>query len=326
MWQPAVVLKRRAARLVTTGLLLAAPVFGLTACRTSPDVAAYVGDSEVTVAELEAAIEERTSNDAIAAVAESEPANYRRYVLNTLIQAEVHAAAAERYGVEVDADDVRNEIDDLLGDQDPEAAYEQLAQQGTSEADVFENVRQRLIRREVAEAEEVEELEEPALQDRYEETSGALSEYLFGFITVPDQATADSVLAQLTAAPDSYAAVAAQYPGENTLPELQRAGADQLPQVLADGITGAEPGTGFVLPVDQAGGVVVTFVADVVTPSFEEQLPQLEVQAADEAGIPLVNAVRDDLDVTVNPRFGAWDGEQVVEGDGGVVEVLEDVQ
>jgi peptidyl-prolyl cis-trans isomerase SurA len=318
------VLKRRAARLVTTGVLLAVPVFGLTACRTSPDVAAYVGDSEITVAELEAAIDDRMrSNETIAAVAADQEEAYRRQVLNILVQVETYAAAAERYGIEVDADDVRDLLDERFGDQDPDAVYDQYAQQGFSERDLFEDARAALIRRGIAEAEGVEELEDSALQEQYEEQQGQFTEYLFGFITVADQATADAVLAQLTAAPTSYPAFAARYPGDNTSPELLRAGSSELPAVLAEDIAAAEPGTGFTTAVEAAGGVVVTFVADVETPAFEELRPQLAAEAADAAGGPIVTAFQEDLDVTLNPRFGDFEEGRVVARDGGVVQVLE---
>ena len=50
-------LKRRVPRIAVSGFLLAVAVSGLTACRTAPSVAAYVGDEQVTVAELDAAVE-----------------------------------------------------------------------------------------------------------------------------------------------------------------------------------------------------------------------------------------------------------------------------
>ena len=59
MWESAGVLKRRVPRVLVTGFLLAVAVAGLSGCRTSPTVAAYVGDSTITVAELEAAVDQR---------------------------------------------------------------------------------------------------------------------------------------------------------------------------------------------------------------------------------------------------------------------------
>ena len=74
----------------------------------------------MTVAELDAAVEERLDDRAVAAFAEAEEAEFTRRVLGLLVQEEVYAVAAERFGVEVADDEVRARIDELLGDDDPE--------------------------------------------------------------------------------------------------------------------------------------------------------------------------------------------------------------
>jgi hypothetical protein len=313
------VLKRRAPRIAVTGFLLAIAVSGLTACRTSPSVAAYVGDAQVTVAELDAAVAERLSDPDIAAYAEGAEAEFTRDVLDRLVDEEVYAAAAEQYDVRVTDAQVRSRIDELLGDDDPDAVYAQLAQQGISREDVFENVRQQLLRQEIALAEgEVEEPSEEDLRARYEEVKADQTKYRFGYITVPDQATADDVEAQLEASPTSYADVAGQYAGQYTLPALTDQAIEQVPGPLAEQVAAAAPNTAFSVPVAEVGGIVVTFVEGPVYPTFEELLPQLEqeaIAAGDDAGTALVDEVRKDLDVTVNPRYGP--------GDGGVVDILD---
>src|SRR3712207_7469619 len=53
-----------------------------------------------------------------------------------------------------------------------------------------------------------------------------------------------------------------------------------------------------------------SLVRSVTVPSFEEARAQLAQQAAsdaDQAGLALVTAVRNDLHVTVNPRYGVLD-------------------
>jgi uncharacterized protein YbaA (DUF1428 family) len=323
------VLNRRASRVAVSGFLLAVAVSGLTACRTSPNVAAYVGDEQVTVPELEAAVDERTADDEIAAFASGREAEFDQQVLNILIQEQVHTVAAERYGVEVTDAQVRSRIDTLLGDDDPDAVFSQLAQQGISRQDVFETVRQQLIRREIALAEgEVEEPSEEALQAQYEEAREGLAEVSFGYINVPDQATADALQAQLQADPSRYAAAAAQFEGPYTLPELEQRSLEEVPGPLAEQVANAQPNTAFTLAVEEVGGVLVTFVEGTVYPTFEELRPQLEQefsQAADAAGAALVDEVRDDLDVTANPRFGDIDDAgQLGPIEGGVVQILGD--
>jgi peptidyl-prolyl cis-trans isomerase SurA len=328
MWEGPSVLKRRVPRVLVSGFLLAVTVSGLTACRTSPNVAAYVGDSQVTVTELRSAIDERLTDEAVAAFAETDEDTFTRRVLSLLVQEEVYAEAAERYDIRVGDDDVRTRIDQLLGNDDPDEVFGQLAQQGIGRDDVFENVRQQLVRREIAEAEgEAEELTDEALQARYAEVRESLAQVSFGYITVPDQATADAVLAQLTATPSNYPAVAAQYPGATTLPALESRNPDEVPGLLAEGIAAAAPNTGFTTAVPDAGGIVVTFVEGTVYPPFEEVRPQLESEAAEaveEAGNRRVEAVREDLGVTVNPRYGVLEEGRLVPGDGGVVDILGD--
>jgi peptidyl-prolyl cis-trans isomerase SurA len=301
-------------------------VTGLAGCRTSPTVAAYVGEDRVTVPELEAAVEKRLADPAIAATAEGQEEQFTRRVLTLLVQEEVYTAAAERYDVEVTDDTVRRRIEALLQGRDPGTVYEQLAAQGLSRDDVFENVRQQLVRQEIATAEGLASgLEETDLRARYEQVRGDLAQVQLGYITVPDQPTADAVLAELTADPASYAAVAARYPGQTTLAELQATPPDQVPGPLAEQVAATPPGQGFTLPLPQIGGVVVGFVAGTLEPTFEEVRPQLEqeaVAAVDEQVAAVVGEVRDALDVTVNPRFGVLDEDEIVEADGGVVDIL----
>jgi peptidyl-prolyl cis-trans isomerase SurA len=314
---------------VVSGFLLAVAVSGVTACRTSPSVAAYVGDEQVTVAELDTAVEERTADEDIAAFASNAPEEFDRQVLNLLVQTEVHAAAAEQYGVEVTDAQVRSRIDELLGEDDPDTVFSQLAQQGISREDVLETIRQQLIRREIALAEgQVEEPSDEELGAQYENAREGLAEVRFGYITVPDQATADALVTQLQADPSRYAGFAAQFPGQTTLPEIDQRGLGDVPGPIAEQVAAAQPNTAFAVTVDDVPGVIVTFVEGVTYPTFEELRPQLEqqfVEQADAAGTELVNGVREDLDVTVNPRFGTLDENgELVPGGGGVVQLLED--
>jgi hypothetical protein len=327
MWDSPVVLKRRVPRVLVSGFLLAVAVSGLSACRTSPNVAAYVGDAQVTVTELDSAVAERLADEDIAAFAEGDEDAFTRRVLSLLVLEEVYAAAGERYDVQVGDTAVRARIAELLGNDDPDDVYSQLAQQGISREDVVENVRQQLLRQEIAEAAgEADGLDTAALRARYAEVSGDLTQVSFGYIVVPDDDTAQTVLAQLTADPGTYPALAAQYPGL-TLPALETRAPDQVPSVLAEGIAAAAPNTGFITAAPDAGGVVVTFVQGPVTPSFEEVRPQLETEAsdaADAAATEILDDVREDLGVTVNPRYGVLEDGRLVAGGAGVVDILED--
>jgi hypothetical protein len=318
----------RASRVLAAGFVLAVALPGLAACRTSPDVAAYVGDDEVTVAELENAVHDRLADADLAKAVSGREADYTRFVLGVLVRQEVYDAVAERYDVAVSDRAVRARIDQIVGANDPEEVYASYARQGVTRGDIFEDVRQQLLRQEVAQAAgKADALSEDALRARYTQTRDDLAELEFGVITVPDQATADDVLAELTKTPGSYATVAAEHAGAQTLAQLERRSPKELPAELASRMTAATPGTGFTAAVPGVG-VVVYFVSRTVYPTFDEVRGDLETDAGTEvgkAGEELVADVRHDLDITVNPRYGVIDEEgRLVPGDGGVVSILAD--
>ncbi|MGY1732289.1 SurA N-terminal domain-containing protein [Geodermatophilus sp. SYSU D01045] len=319
----------RTRRPAAVALGLVAAAVTVTGCRTSPTVAAYVGDEQVTVAELQAAVDERLADPAIAEAVGGGGTDYTRQVLTQLVRQELYAEAARRSDVEVTDADVSGFIETALAGRDEEELYAQAASQGYSRADIRESARQQLLRRELGVAAgEDPGTDEAALRARYEEVRGSLEQVELGYFAVPDQATADAVLAELAAAPTSYPAVAARYPGEITLPALQPTGVADVPAPLTEGVAAAAPNTGFSTTVGDVPGVVVAFVGQRTTPSFEEVRPQLEdeaAQGAEEAGAAVVDEVRDDVGVTVNPRYGEFgDQDTVQEAEGGVVDLLDD--
>jgi SurA-like protein len=324
MWQPALVHIRRPA--VVLGMLAAVV---LTGCRTSPDVAAYVGGEQVTVAELQSAVDERLADPAVAEAVGGADAGFTRQVLTLLVREELYAEAARRNDVEVTDSDVTAFVEAALAGRDEDELYAQAAAQGYAPEDVRESARQQLVRRELGAASgEEPATDEAALRARYEEVRGSLEQVELGYFVVPDQPTADAAVAELTAAPASYAAVAARYPGDINVPALQPTGAADVPEPLTQGVAAAAPNTGFTVTAADVQGVVVAFVGQRITPSFEEVRPQLESEAAtgaEEAGATVVDGVRDDVGVTVNPRYGEFSDDEVVqEAEGGVVDLLDD--
>jgi peptidyl-prolyl cis-trans isomerase SurA len=316
------VLLRRLTAAAVAGLALV----GLAGCRTAPNVAAYVGDAQVSVTELESAVEDRLADPAIGEFAGQDPDTYTRQVLGTLVQDEVHTVAAERYGVEVAPAEVRDRLAEIFAGRDEEEAYAGLAAQGLSRQDAFLLIRQQMIRLRIAEEEGLDDaLSDEALRERYEQTTAERTEIDFGYITVPNQRTADLIVSALEANPGRYAELADRYAGEFTLAEPQLTALEQIPGPLAEQAADAEPGTAFAVPVEQAGGIVVGFVGP--APSFEESRPELEQAAAgevDQEAAPLVEEVRQDLGVVVNPRYGdLQDDGQIQPSEDGVVRLLE---
>jgi hypothetical protein len=261
-------------RRLTAAAVAGLALLGLAGCRTAPNVAAYVGDAQVSVAELQSAVDDRLADPAIEKYASNDPEAYTRQVLGELVQDEVHAAAAQRYGVEVTSAQVHDRLDQIFAGQDPEQAYAGLATQGLSRQDAFSVIRQQLIRLAIAEKQGLDDpLSEAALRERYQKASADPSQIQFGYITVPDQRTADEVVGALDANPSRYAELAQRFAGKYTLAATQEFAADQIPGPLAQQAAATKPGTAFAVPVQEAGGVVVGFVGP--PPSFEEMQPQL---------------------------------------------------
>lgn len=312
-------------RTLGTLLALGVALSGLTGCRTSPDVAAYVGEDRVRVDDLTAAVDERLADDGVATYAASLPSgDYTRQVLDLMIGARVYDVVEERYDVEVTDADVRERITELLGGEPEDELFGQLAQQqGLLPDDAREIIRQLLVREEVAQAEGLADLSDAGIEAAYEQARSSGAQFELGYLTVPDQATADAVAAQLRADPAAYGTLAAQYAGTYTLPEAQLRSLDQVPGVLADAVAGVLPEGVFSLPVAETGGVLVGQVAFPPIEDLTEDLTGAARQAASDAAQPLVDAVASGLDTTVNPRYGALQDGTVVAPTDGVVRVLE---
>jgi len=316
--------KRRLTASLAVGLVALAGVAG---CRSDPSVAAYVGDEQVTVDELQTAVDTRLEDPALAEAATGREDEFTRLVLTRLVTEEVYERVAQRYDVTVDDGDVRARLDELLAGEDPEAVYAQAAAQGVARADVFETVRQQVVRQRIAEAEGLAGgLGEAELRAAYEQQAPSLAQVLLGYVNVPDQAAADAAVAALNADPAAYPAIAAQYPGQATLPEVSTAAPEEVPAPIADVVTTAAPNSATSVTVPELPGVLVVFVGEPAVPSFEEARPDLEesVRAdADAAAQELVADVREGIDVTVNPRYGAIEDGAIVPSDDGVVDLLE---
>ena len=128
-------------RRLTASLAVLVALAGVAGCRTDPSVAAYVGEEQVTVDELETAVDSRLEDPALAEAATGREDEFTRLVLTRLVQAELYDRFAERYGVTVDDGDVQARLDELLAGEDPEAVYAQAASQGVARAYVRETVR-----------------------------------------------------------------------------------------------------------------------------------------------------------------------------------------
>jgi peptidyl-prolyl cis-trans isomerase SurA len=323
---------RRPAAVLTLGLLAG---LALTGCRTSPNVAAYVGDDTVAVDELTDAVAAHRADPEVTA---GEDPDYTRTILTQLVRSEVVTSAAEHFGVSPDPGGLEDLLDQLLlpSGQDRETFFAGRAQQGFTRADSLEQVRQVAVLQAIAVEEgAVDAPSEASLRALYEQAIAQQPAQLsVGYINVPDQATADGAVAALQADPGSYAEVAAPYLALATLPAPQTIAVDdlttQLPADLAAQVAQAQPGTVFSTPAEGVSGVLVVVVDQAPVPAFEDVRPQVEAAAVNRAaaaGTDIVTEYEKSLDIDVNPRYGVVEGDlfddgSVVPAAGNVVQVL----
>ena len=195
-------LRRPAARVVLGGLAVALAAVGLAGCRTDPNVAAYVGGDTISVGQLDDAVAAREAEPQMASYVAAHRDTYPRQVLGLLVTSQVYDAAEQHFGVQVSDDAVRTELDQRLSGSDADQQYASAAAQGYSRQDVFEIIRQQLVRRQIAHVQKLDgALSESSLQAAYQQQLPSLTQKQLGLIDVPDQATADAVIAQLQAEP-----------------------------------------------------------------------------------------------------------------------------
>ena len=163
-----------------------------------------------------------------------------------------------------------------------------------------------------------EGLDPAALQARYDEVRQGLGQVSFGYITVPDEATARRGAGAADGRPVQLRRRRRAVPGR--LPPCRRSTAARPTRCRGarPGVAAAEPNTGFTTAVPEAGGVVVTFVAGPSTHRSRRRGPtsrRRPTDKADAAGTPIVDDFRKDLGVTVNPRYGILKDGKLVAGE-----------
>lgn len=306
----------RRTALVAASLLLG----GLAACSTDNDIAARVGSETITVAQLDAAVARGYADPDIGEAAKEAGATYRRTVLTLMIQDKIYAAAAKEHHIDYVDEDVVAMEKELLGGQAPREAIQAAIQAGQpllfTPEDISTISTAQLVSKLIGES--LVDTSDAAKHKLYEERKATLQSYTLGYISVPDQVTATTIQTELQADPSTYATLAAQYAGQNTLaaPEpIDSATLSQnLPPALAQAVTTTPAGNSVVVDLAAEFGVfVAVYVASVTTPTYEELAEQLTEELAAEVptkGLAAVAAVGKKLDVWINPRFGSLGTDQ----------------
>jgi foldase protein PrsA len=307
----------RTARLLTAA---GAALLLLSGCgdgEVQAGAAAIVGDERITTDELRELVERGLSDPQAAQQLGGDRAGFQRQALSRLINAEVLERAAEQAGVEVTPGDVDEQIGEFAEQAGSrEALEQQAAQSGVAPADLRDFVRSIVLDRALGD-ELTEDVEVPRedLEALYQQNIAQYDQVRTRHILVEQEAVARDVLAQVTADRSRFAALAAELSIDTSNADnggdLGLNGRGAFVPEFENAVFGAAEGE-LVIVQTQFGWHVVE-VQEKVQTSLAEAEEELRRGALEQQRQELVQeAVREaaaELDITVNPRFGAWDPE-----------------
>ncbi len=311
----------RTARLAAACALAAV---ALTGCGDTPlraGAAAVVGSDRITTQQLSQVVEEGLADPAAAQLAEDR-VGYQRDVLSRLLSARVVDEAARREGVTVTPGQVDEQyaaLESSVGG--PDQLREQAAAAGLTLARVRDLARTRALSTALADrvTEDVE-VPESALRQAYEAGIDEFDQVRTLQVQLPTLEEAQALLPQARGLSDEAFAELAR---TRSADESTREGGGDLglqprSAFAAEGLEeygeaafAARVGDTFAVASPRGGHVVR--VAERRTTTFEQARPELRRSALQEQAGPavqeLLTRTAADLGITVNPRFGAWDGQ-----------------
>jgi parvulin-like peptidyl-prolyl isomerase len=295
----------------------------------SPASAAVVNGEDIAVTALRQRFDSASASPELAErLSADEDGTFQRdvqaQILTQLIRSTLIAQGARTLGVEVGEADVDARRDELIEEFGGQDAFDEVVERNNlTESDVRDQIRD-LVYQERVEEELTAGLDVPDDEIRafYEENRDArYVQARARHILVDTAAEAEQVLARLEAGED-FAAVAEEVSTDEGSAaaggELQPFGPGRMVPEFEDAVFGAEEGE-VVGPVESQFGFHVIEVLEHV----EETLADVRDDIRDEilegqrvAAVQEWLAARvEEAEITVNPRFGAWDasrGEVVV--------------
>ena len=318
---------RRRRRLVAAAALSATAALLLSACGDSrPGTAAVVGDQRITDSDLQSVVDQSLSAPgARAALPNSnykgDLGAYRRTVLGGEVERLLAEAGARKLGVPIDENAVDSRYKFI---QDQSGGPDAFASQLTSRLAMSPALYRQFVRNEVIESEigyaqgNVKRPTDAQLQGLYQQYLATASSATLSAIQVPSQAIAEQTAARLKSDPSQFDAVAAQVGGSGAqqAAQPQKIPLNQLPADLVATLQKTPKGEIFPYVVDNGGAktYLVIRTGGVETPTLEQARPRLEAQAlqqATTAGKKYLTGVASSLGVEVNPRYGAWQQNQL---------------
>ena len=318
---------RRRRRLAATVALSATAALLLSACGDSqPGTAAVVGDQRITDSNLQNLVDQSLSAPgARAALPNSnykgDLGAYRRTVLGGEVERLLAEAGARKLGVTVDENAVDSRYKFI---QDQSGGPDAFASQLTSRLAMSPALYRQFVRNEVIESEigyaqgNVKRPTDAQLQGLYQQYLATASSATLSAIQAPSQAVAEQTAARLKSDPSQFDAIAAQVGGSGSqqAAQPQKIPLNQLPADLVATLQKTPKGEIFPYAVENGGAKTYLVIRSggVETPTLEQARPQLEAQAlqqATTAGKKYLTGVASSLGVEVNPRYGAWQQNQL---------------
>ncbi len=293
----------------------------LTGCGDGSQVragaAAIIGTERITTSDLQALVDRGLADPQAAQQLGADREAYQRQALSRLINTAVLEQAAEDEGVEVTSGDVAAQVE-VFAQQagGREALEQQAAQSGIAPQDLEPFVRSIVLDQQLGDAltEDVD-VPDADLQAIYQENIAQYDKVRSRHILVPQEATARTILANVTKDRSRFAALAAQFSTDTSNKDkggdLGLAGRGQFVPEFENAVFGAKPGD--VVIVKTQFGWHVVEVLDRQTTTLAQATPELRrtaLQAERQSAVQgLLKETSAELGIKVNPRFGRYNAE-----------------
>ena len=286
--------------------------------------AAVIGSTRISTERLAEDVQTGLSDPAAAEQLGSDRPAYQRSVLSRLINAQVVEEAARRRGISVTRGDIDQQytaIEQSVGG--PDQLKTQAAAAGLTLDQVRDLARTRALTTALGDRlTEGVTVPEAQLRQAYQQGIDTFDQVRTAQILLPSVAAARELLPQARGLDDDAFRRLAT---ERSTDEASKAAGGDLGFVPrgafaqngleAYGEAAFEAGVGDTFVVSSSRGGHVVRVLERRTTTFEQASPQLRRTVLQEQTGPLVEEelrrTEADLGVTINPRFGRWDGSQL---------------
>jgi parvulin-like peptidyl-prolyl isomerase len=296
----------------------------LAGCDTSPDAAAVIGGSRISIAALQSQVDAALKDPQITAALSNQQfssglggsqAGFVRLTLGRLISDKLIDEAAAAHHVTVTSKEISDQTAQFVQQAGSMSALEQQAAEsvGVTPAQLPDLIRLTVLQQELSDALVAELPATPEqLSAEYQKDIDQFDTLDVSQIAVSKKALADQILAKVQQNPASFEALAAKYSLDTTTSanggEVGQVGRKEIISLLG-GVAHARPGS---VGIAHGNGVysVVRVNSRNIVPLSQATLQLKETLYSAQATALLQKALTDEgdkLGVNVSPRYGKWD-------------------